>query len=92
MFEHALERAKYLDQHLSEQNKTVGPLHGLPITLKDQFHIEGAETTMAYIGWINTFEGKKGTGKERNFNSELVHQLLALGAVPIAKVWHHYEC
>ena len=85
-FDQALEQAQQLDQHANDHNQTVGPLHGLPITLKDQFHVNGVETTMAYVGWIDTFEGKRGTGKERNVNSELVRELLELGAVPIAKV------
>ncbi|KIW91701.1 uncharacterized protein Z519_07669 [Cladophialophora bantiana CBS 173.52] len=36
---------------------------------------------MAYIGWIGTFEGVKGTGKEKVFESQLVTDLRALGAV-----------
>lgn len=36
----ALQRAKYLDDYLAENGKTVGPLHGLPISLKDQFRIK----------------------------------------------------
>ena len=40
---------------------------------------------MAYVGWIETFEGEKGTGKEGKFESELVRELVSLGAIPIAK-------
>lgn len=40
---------------------------------------------MAYVGWIGTFEGEKGTGKEGKFESELVRELVSLGAIPIAK-------
>lgn len=53
--------------------------------MKDQFHVKGMETSMAYIGWIGTFEGRKGTGKEKVFESELVRELHSLGAIPIAK-------
>ena len=74
---------------MDKTNQTIGSLHGLPISLKDQFHVKGVETSMAYVGWIGTFEGKKGTGKERNVNSELVRELQELGAILIAKVWHH---
>jgi amidase len=41
---------------------------------------------MAFVGWIGTFEGKKGTGKERTFESELIRELYSLGAIPIGKV------
>lgn len=33
-FGQALERAKYLDEYLQKQGKPLGPLHGLPISLK----------------------------------------------------------
>ncbi|KAL8847886.1 MAG: hypothetical protein Q9221_007097 [Calogaya cf. arnoldii] len=85
-FDQALEQAQRLDQYMDKTNQTIGPLHGLPISLKDQFHVKGVDTSMAYVGWIGTFEGEKGTGKERNVNSELVRELQELGAVLIAKL------
>jgi amidase len=36
----ALARAAELDAHYKQTGKTVGPLHGLPISLKDQCHIK----------------------------------------------------
>lgn len=42
----ALGRAAHLDAHLQSTGKVVGPLHGLPISLKDQLSIKGLETTM----------------------------------------------
>ncbi|KAL8409425.1 hypothetical protein RB594_007744 [Gaeumannomyces avenae] len=84
-FDLAIERAEELDKHFREHGRLVGPLHGVPVTLKDQFHIKGLETSAAYVGWIGTFEGKKGTGKEKHFESELVRELKSLGAVPIGK-------
>jgi amidase len=54
--------------------------------MKDQFHVKGLETTMGYVGWIGTFEGEKGTGKEGRFDSEVVRELVSLGAIPLAKV------
>ena len=40
---------------------------------------------MGYVGWIGTFEGKKGTGLERKFESEMVRELRNLGAVLYCK-------
>ncbi len=40
---------------------------------------------MGYVGWIGTFEGKKGTGKEKAFESEMVVELRNLGAVLYCK-------
>ncbi|PMB68511.1 Acetamidase [Beauveria bassiana] len=84
-FDLALSRAKELDEYFITHGQTVGPLHGLPITLKDHFHIKGLETSFGYVGWIGTFEGIKGTDKEKNVDSELIRQLVSVGAVPIAK-------
>jgi amidase len=53
--------------------------------LKDQFHLKDVETTMGYVGWINTFEGKVGTGKDKLFESEMVKELRNLGAVLYCK-------
>ena len=44
--ERALARAKELDDRLQATGKVVGPLHGLPISLKDQLAMKGLETTM----------------------------------------------
>ncbi len=74
-----------MDEHFAKHKKPSGPLHGLPVSLKDQFHVKGVETTMGYVGWIGTFEGKKGTGKEKVFESEMVKELRDLGAVLYCK-------
>ncbi|KAF2453815.1 putative general amidase GmdA [Lineolata rhizophorae] len=84
-FDDALSSAKRLDAHFSEHKKPMGPLHGLPISLKDQFHVRGVETTMGYVGWIGTFQGLKGTDKEKVFESEMVRELRQLGAVLFVK-------
>lgn len=77
--------AQKLDDLFAETGKPVGPLHGLPISLKDQLHVKGVETTMGYVGWIGTFEGTKGTGKEKVHESELVRELRELGALLYCK-------
>ncbi|CAI6331772.1 unnamed protein product [Periconia digitata] len=84
-FDAAIEDAKGLDAYYAEHGKPVGPLHGLPVSLKDQFHVKGVETTMGYVGWIGTFEGKKGTGNEKAYESELVGILRRAGAVLYVK-------
>lgn len=84
-FDAALEAAKKLDEDFTNFKAPIKPLHGLPISLKDQFHVKGVETTMGYVGWIGTFEGKKGTGLEKLFESEMVRDLRELGAVLYCK-------
>ena len=80
-FDAAIEQAKELDALFAKNGRPVGPLHGLPVSLKDQFHVKGVETTMGYVGWIGTFQGKKNDPRYKTFESELVRELRQLGAV-----------
>ena len=50
LFEHALHCAKQLDEHYATHGTTIGPLHGIPMTLKDQFNVRGYDTTLGYVG------------------------------------------
>lgn len=86
MFDAALRTAQELDQYLNDHGKVKGPLHGLPISLKDQFHVKGYDTTMGYVGWIDTYEGDKDSAKVHNVDSQIVKELLSLGAVLYCKV------
>ncbi|OJJ02481.1 hypothetical protein ASPVEDRAFT_62508 [Aspergillus versicolor CBS 583.65] len=72
----ALARAQYLDDYMAEHKKPIGPLHGLPISLKDQVRIKGLETTMGYATWI---------GKKNTEDSVLTTLLLNAGAVLYVK-------
>ncbi|KAF2088103.1 acetamidase [Saccharata proteae CBS 121410] len=49
-FEHALAQAHALDRYIAEHGKLLGPLHGLPVTLKDQFDVKGYDSTLGYVG------------------------------------------
>ena len=80
-FDAAIKQAETLDEHFATTGSPKGPLHGLPISLKDQFHVKGVETSMGYVGWLGTFQGKKGTGHEKVFESEMVKELATCGAV-----------
>ncbi|KAJ3548818.1 hypothetical protein NM688_g5248 [Phlebia brevispora] len=74
--ERALARAAELDAHLKSTGKVVGPLHGLPISLKDQLPLKGLETTMGYVSWIGKFAER---------NAVVVDILYDLGAVPFVR-------
>lgn len=84
-FDAAIEDAKKLDAYYAEHKKPLGPLHGLPISLKDQFHVKGVETTMGYVGWINTYQGQRDDPRRAISESELVRELRNLGAVLYCK-------
>ncbi|KAF8509845.1 general amidase [Gautieria morchelliformis] len=72
----ALSRAAELDAHLKRTGTVVGPLHGLPISLKDQLCMKGLETTMGYVSWV---------GKYAERDATLVEILYEQGAVPFVR-------
>jgi hypothetical protein len=52
MFDEALARARECDDYLAKNGKPIGPLHGLPISLKDSFNVKGTQTTIGYVSFI----------------------------------------
>ena len=88
-FDQAVARAEELDAYYKANGKTVGPLHGVPLSLKDQFHVRGNDTSMGYIGWIGTYQGSTDKDLVHNVNSQIVSELLNLGAVFYCKVGPH---
>ncbi|MCJ1270630.1 hypothetical protein MMC22_010527 [Lobaria immixta] len=85
-FEQALYRTKELDEYYKLHGSTMGPLHGLPISLKDQYHVKDTDTTMGYVGWIGNYEGDKNPEKVHKVESQIIEELLSLGAVLYCKV------
>lgn len=50
----ALGRAKELDNHFQQHGKPIGPLHGLPISVKEHVGFEGLRCTTGYVShWDN---------------------------------------
>lgn len=76
MFEDALNQARELDREFKETGKVKGPLHGIPVTLKDQFNVKGYDSTLGYVG--RSFAPAKE-------DAVLVQILKSMGAVIIAK-------
>ncbi|KAI8260070.1 hypothetical protein K4K58_002148 [Colletotrichum sp. SAR11_239] len=76
LFEEALERAKDLDAYFAKNGTVVGPLHGVPVTLKDQFNVKGFDSTLGYVG--RSFS-------PASDDAAVVKMLKKLGAVVIAK-------
>ncbi|KAL3455698.1 amidase signature domain-containing protein [Aspergillus heterothallicus] len=76
IFDDALAQAQELDEELKKKGRLRGPLHGVPVTLKDQFNVKGYDSTIGYVG--------------RSFSpatedSVLVQILKDMGAVILAK-------
>ena len=76
LFEEATRQANELDEYFEKHGKLVGPLHGICVTLKDQFDVEGFDSTLGYVG--RAF-------KPAMQDCVLVSLLKQLGAVIIAK-------
>lgn len=77
MFEDALVRAKYCDEYLATNKKTLGPFHGLPISIKDSFDVKGYASTAGYVALL-----KRGPMEQ---NSACAQILLDAGAVLYVK-------
>mgnify|MGYP002718819211 CR=1 FL=1 len=53
LFDRALTTARELDVHLASTGQTKGPLHGLPVSLKDTFRIPGVDSTIGFVAYAN---------------------------------------
>ncbi|WDK12709.1 amidase [Colletotrichum graminicola] len=76
LFEDALLRARELGAYMAKHGKPLGPFHGVPMTLKDQFNVQGFDSTLGYVG--RSF-------KPAVEDAVVVKVLRSLGAVIIAK-------
>jgi amidase len=76
LFESAIATAKELDDYLKQHGRPKGPLHGLPISIKDNFNIVGVDSTVGFVGWVND---------PAKYNATLVDVLNELGAVLYVK-------
>ncbi|KAJ5167215.1 uncharacterized protein N7482_005996 [Penicillium canariense] len=76
LFDRALRQAKELDDHLQRTGTPVGPLHGLPVSVKDTFCVEGVDSSIGLSALAF---------KPARKNAALVDLLQSLGAVIIAK-------
>lgn len=76
LFSSAIQRAQALDKHSAKTGKATGPLHGLPISVKDSFDSNGVDTSIGVASLCF---------KPAEANSPLIDLLLSLGCVIIAK-------
>ncbi|EXJ78899.1 hypothetical protein A1O3_08399 [Capronia epimyces CBS 606.96] len=74
--EDAIARSRSLDKYYKTHGTVIGPLHGVPVTLKDQFNVKGFDTTLGYVARSFHPAGE---------DAAIVQILLKLGAVIFAK-------
>ncbi|OJJ33190.1 hypothetical protein ASPWEDRAFT_115060 [Aspergillus wentii DTO 134E9] len=49
----AIARAKELDRHYKRTGKLVGPLHGVPISVKEHIGMKGLTCNAGYVAWVD---------------------------------------
>ncbi|VDC00957.1 unnamed protein product [Peniophora sp. CBMAI 1063] len=76
LFEQARAEAKQLDEDFAQTKKLKGPLHGVPVSLKDMFQVSGVDSTIGYTSWIN---------RPAKSDALLVRLLREAGAVQFVK-------
>ena len=76
MFDDAIKRAKELDAEFKKTGKVTGPMHGLPVSLKDNFNVAGYPSSLGFCSWA--FEPMKA-------DSTIVSLTKSLGAVHYVK-------
>jgi amidase len=74
-FERARERADAADQAIQRGDR-LGPLHGLPMTVKESFHLAGTATTLGFPEYRDNMA---------TTNAVVIDRLLAAGAVIFGK-------
>jgi aspartyl-tRNA(Asn)/glutamyl-tRNA(Gln) amidotransferase subunit A len=77
--ERALERAKQADAELSS-GRDLGPLHGIPVAVKDLFAMRGVRTTGG---------SKIHANRVTDYDSTAVERLEAAGAIIVGKLNLH---
>ncbi|ORX36939.1 amidase signature domain-containing protein [Kockovaella imperatae] len=50
-FQEGLARAQELDDYQNRTGRTVGPLHGLPVSIKDHIDVRGTDGASGFVGW-----------------------------------------
>jgi Asp-tRNA(Asn)/Glu-tRNA(Gln) amidotransferase A subunit family amidase len=73
---HALEEADRLDAALKATGKPVGPLHGVPVILKDNIDVAGVPMTSGFQGWKNYHPPE---------DAPMVKRIREAGAIILAK-------
>ncbi len=72
-----------LDEAFARTGELVGPLHGVPLSVKDQCRIKGTETTCGFVANLGVFDEE---------DCLLVRILRDAGAVPFCKTTLSVGC
>lgn len=75
-FERGITQAKELDDYYEREGKLKGPLHGLPISIKDNHHLKGTSAGIGFTKWSSELSDE---------DSVLSQMLVSMGAVLYCK-------
>jgi Asp-tRNA(Asn)/Glu-tRNA(Gln) amidotransferase A subunit family amidase len=73
---HALEDADRFDAVLRATGRPIGPLHGIPVIIKDNIDVAGLPMTSGFQGWKNYYPAD---------DAALVRKIRAAGGIILAK-------
>ena len=73
---HALDEADRLDAQLRTTGGLVGPLHGIPVVVKDNLDVAGLPMTAGFQGWKNYYPPE---------DAPLIKRIRAAGGIILAK-------
>lgn len=76
LYERAMSRSQYLDEFLAKTGSVVGPLHGLPISIKDSIAVENTDSSLGLVCL---------SGRKSHSSASLVQNLESLGAIVYCK-------
>ncbi|CUA73351.1 Acetamidase [Aspergillus nidulans FGSC A4] [Rhizoctonia solani] len=77
MFTQVLARAHGLDAHILQTGEVVGPLHGIPVNIKDHICVKGEDTATGFVTWAGRSVAEE--------DAAIVQILRAAGAVTYVK-------
>ena len=83
VYPQARAQAEALDADFAQTKRLVGPLHGVPLSVKDQCRIAGTETTCGYVSQLGVWDDE---------DCLLVDILKKAGAVPFCKTTLSVGC
>lgn len=83
VYPQAKAQAEALDAEFARTKTLVGPLHGVPLSVKDQLRIQGTKTTCGYVTYLGEWD-------EEDYL--LVDILKKAGAVPFCKTTLSVGC
>lgn len=76
--ERALDRARELDGHVRRTGQLVGPLHGIPLSVKEHVSLRGLTVNVGFVSWA-------AESRVQKEDATLVRFLCQAGCVPFAR-------